>query len=191
MPAQSDNVILPLDRRIARAVSRGFILMSLLLLSGWTSAQQASYSNSVLTLPAVLVQGVVYRVELQSLEQSVPAQFEVISATEALATTAELSAFLQAGVLTVMSVRVGAQSYWAQLGVVSLEPVIFRLLSGEIDDEDDDNDGLIDVLDEFPWTPDLCTSPACLQEPSSTGPDKDATLLGYTGHFRRPVISWP
>ena len=172
------------------------LLMRILFIVGTllpvaSQAQQAWFSDNVLHLPHVLVDGQIYAAELRYLENSTPIRFELLNATTAAADGLNLDAFYEDGILLIMSVDVGGTQYWAMLSPLSLEPAVFRLISGEIDDNDDDNDGQADIFDDMPWTPNLCTSPACLLEPSSTGPEQDAPLRGYTGHFRTPIIGWP
>lgn len=165
--------------------------LCLCLASSWpVAAQSARFDGEILSLQSVAAEGKVYAVELELLADSFPARFRLLSAEEVM--PAELfDAVLAEGVLSVVSIDVAGTPHWAQLGLVSREPVLFELLSGGVDDEDDDNDGQPDLFDDMPWTPSLCTSPACLREPPSTGPDPYAFIDGYTGHFRYPTINWP
>ncbi|MEX2468245.1 MAG: hypothetical protein WD396_00680 [Pseudohongiellaceae bacterium] len=152
-------------------------------------AQRATYSDGLLQLPTVWAEGAIYRVDLQLKGNSRPFLFELVKA-DLGDTVTDTDAIFEEDVLTIVSVDVGGIPHWARLRLVSMEPAVFELLTGGIDDDDDDNDGLPDAFDENPLTPELCTHPLCMTEPSSTGlPVRDSLYRGYTEDPHAPMVN--
>lgn len=162
------------------AALRAAAALTVIAVSVTAQAQQSRFSDNLVHLPSVWAGGMVYQVELRLMEGTRPFLFELVDAQLADLLT-DADGIFEDDVLTIISVDVGGIPHWARLSLVSPDPVVFKLLSGGVDDEDDDNDGLEDAVDENPYTAEFCNHPLCMTEPSSSGlPVRDSLYKGYT-----------
>ncbi|MEQ8406947.1 MAG: hypothetical protein RKH07_01555 [Gammaproteobacteria bacterium] len=178
---------MPYLMRKTRAAFCVAALLTVISVSITAQAQQSRYSNNLVHLPRVWADGMVYQVDLKLMEDTRPLHFELVTAQLTGLLTGADSIFAD-NVLTITSMDVEGIPHWAKLSLVSPDPVVFELLSGGVDDEDDDNDGLDDYFDENPWTPEPCNHPLCMTEPPSTGPVRDSHYKGYTEDPRAPMV---
>jgi len=138
-----------------------YLTVILSLMSGFLPhaiAQNASFNGTVLTLSEVTVDSLTYNVTLQ-INGSNPNQVVLTAAEIVDNPVLTTPATYSAGTLVVPSVDVFGTLYWGRFNLVDDDPVTFELAVAELDDEDDDNDGIPDDQDSNPYFADTSTDP--------------------------------
>jgi len=167
-----------------------FIFAGLVFAGAGTQAfgQDAHFDGDRLIIPAILSNSVVYSVELQISGLPDPAgvypftpspvmqMFEVASVEIVSIPSVENPSFWNAekGFLTVPRIEVSGNYFWAQFTGWDLDPFALELIDFGVDDEDDDDDGISDLADPFPY---------------STSHDEDPLEIVGQWRFRREVVS--
>ena len=132
-------------------VSPCLCAISLFLFPVLTAAQTAQIEGNKLLIPVATIDSKEYSLELTIQPATNPPELILTAAVELENADTTNASFYESGLLTVPSAQVGSKNYWGLFSLITLKPVTLALVNANIDDEDDDNDGLNDDVDPFQY----------------------------------------
>lgn len=94
-----------------------FLLMVLSTIKSY--GQESSFQDNVLLIPQVYVEGDIYRIEMQLVQDRVPPEFEVLAYSEVTDDGTYVVNEFYDGILFVSDLRINGSSYWLELEQIS------------------------------------------------------------------------